>query len=395
MPRVVETPAQPPPVGESKTRHLGRGHLLPLDGLRGLAILAVMASHLFAVNYETSAPPLRLIGETFYWGLWGVDLFFVLSGFLITGILVDALGSPHFFRNFYMRRVLRIFPLYYGLLFLLFALTSVLAIQWHGLQVPLLLYLQNGWRVLPLTELMGRNISLNHLWSLAIEEQFYLMWPLAVFMARTPRRVMAVAITGCVLALCFRLTLWGVWHDGFTTHFNVFARGDALLLGAVMALLYRSNWWASVLRWSRPVFLALAALLIASIVADGVWPFRSPFWPYAVQYSFVALASGALLAWSLRAGMFSRMCSWHILRFFGKYSYGLYVLHMTFLPLLTRTIRPFLLHVSGNKAVAVLGTAILVVAISSGAAWLSFHLYEKRFLRLKRFFEYAPRVPPV
>jgi peptidoglycan/LPS O-acetylase OafA/YrhL len=395
MPRVVKTSAQPPPVGEAKTRHFGRGHLIPLDGLRGLAILAVMASHLFAVNYETASPPLRLVGRVFYWGIWGVDLFFVLSGFLITGILVDSLEGPNYFRNFYMRRVLRIFPLYYGILCLLFALTSVLAIQWHGLQVPLLLYLQNGWRLQPLTELLGRNISLNHLWSLAIEEQFYLVWPFAVFVARTPRRIMAVAITGCVLALCFRLTLWGVWRNGFTTHFNVFARGDALLLGAVLALLYRSDRWPNILRWSRPAFLALAALLIGSLVASGTWLFRSLYWPYAVHYSFVAMASGALLAWSLRAGVFSRLCSSHILRFFGKYSYGLYVLHMTFLPLLTRTIRPFLLHLCGNKAVAVVGTAILVVAISSGAAWLSFHLYEKRFLRLKRYFEYSSRVPPV
>ncbi len=385
----------PQPIGESRTRHLGRGHLLPLDGLRGLAILAVMASHLFAVNYETASFPLRLAGKVFFWGQWGVDLFFVLSGFLITGILVDSIESPHFFRNFYMRRVLRIFPLYYGVLLLLFALTPVLGIHWHGLQLPLLLYLQNGWRLQPLTEMLGRNISLNHLWSLAIEEQFYLMWPLAVFIAKTPRRVMTLAATGCLLALCFRLVLWGVRHNGFTTHFNVFARADALLLGAVLALAYRSTRWPAILRWSRPAFLAVTAVLVGSIGESGLWPFRSPFWIFAVQSSFVALAFGALLAWSLRAGMFSRMCSSRLLRFFGKYSYGIYILHMTFLPLLTRLIRPFLLDLSGSKLVAVGGTAILVVAISSGAAWLSFHLYEKRFLRLKRYFDYEAPVPAV
>lgn len=379
--------------GEQKTRHMGRGHLLPLDGLRGFAILAVIASHVFAVNYEAQARPVRIAGEIFYWGQWGVDLFFVLSGFLITGILIDSLGQSGFFRNFYMRRVLRIFPLYYGVLFLLFALTPVLEIQWHGLQIPLLLYLQNGWRLQPLTELMGRNISLNHLWSLAIEEQFYLMWPLLVFLARTPRRVMVVAVTGCVLALCFRLTLWGVWHNGFTSHFNVFARADALLLGGVLALLYRTARWPAVLRWCRPVFLAAALLLLVSLLKGGVLPFRSPFWIFAVRYSFVALASGALLAWSLRGGVFARVCSARLLRFFGKYSYGLYVLHMTFLPLLTRLIRPTLLSLTGSKAVAVVGTALLVLAIASAAAWLSFQLYEKRFLRLKRFFEYETPSP--
>jgi peptidoglycan/LPS O-acetylase OafA/YrhL len=382
----------PHAAGEPRTRHLGSGHLVPLDGLRGLAILAVMASHLFAVNYEVQARPVQIAGELLYWGQWGVDLFFVLSGFLITGILVDSLGQSHFFRTFYMRRVLRIFPLYYGVLFLLFALTPVLNIHWHGLRLPLLLYLQNGWRLQPLTELMGRNISLNHLWSLAIEEQFYLMWPLLVFMARTPRRVLIVAASGCVLALCFRLTLWGVWHNGFTTHFNVFARADALLLGGVLALIYRSGRWATVLRWCRPVFLAAALVLLISLLESGRLPFRSPFWAFAVRYSFVAIASGALLAWSLRAGVFSRMCSARVLRFFGKYSYGLYVLHMTFLPLLTRLIRPALFSLTGSKGVAVIGTALLVVAISSAAAWLSFQLYEKRFLRLKRYFEYESSV---
>ena len=391
MPGMQMSPPQP--AGEARTRHLSRGHLVPLDGLRGLAILAVMASHLFAVNYEALWWPARLAGEIFYWGLWGVDLFFVLSGFLITGILVDSLQGPHFFRNFYMRRVLRIFPLYYGLLFLLFALTPELHIQWHGLKVPLLLYLQNGWRLQPLTEQMGMNISLNHLWSLAIEEQFYMVWPLLVFLARTPRRIMAASLAGCAMALCFRLFLWGVRNNGFTTHFNVFARADTLLLGAVLALLYRGSWWGALLRWSRPVFLGLAALLIVSILEVRIWPFRSPLWAFAVQPSFVALASGALLAWSLQAGAFSRVCSSRVLRFFGKYSYGLYVLHMTFLPLLTRLIRPFLFDLSGSKAFAVLGNAALVVAICSAAAWLSFHLYEKRFLRLKRFFDYEPRLP--
>ena len=383
----------PEAAGEARTRHLGRGHLVPLDGLRGIAILAVMASHVFAVNYEAQPLPVQLAGRLFFWGQWGVDLFFVLSGFLITGILVDSLELPHFFRNFYMRRVLRIFPLYFGILFLLFALTTVLHIQWHGLQIPLLLYLQNSWRLQPLTELLGKNITLNHLWSLAIEEQFYLLWPLLVFLARTPRRVLTVAATGCVLALCFRLVLWGLWHNGFTTHYNMFARADALLLGAVLALLYRSALWPAVLRWSRPAFLALAALLVCSTVESGGSPLASPLWLYAVHYSFVAVAAGSLLAWSLRAGLFSQMCRSHFLRFFGKYSYGLYVLHMTFLPLLTRLLRPFLFHQSGSKAVAVAGTAVLVVAISSGAAWLSFHLYEKRFLRLKRYFEYGSYVP--
>ena len=373
---------------------MGRGHLVPLDGLRGIAILAVMLSHLFAVNYEAQSPAVRLIGHIFYWGLWGVDIFFVLSGFLITGILVDSVSGPHYFRNFYMRRVLRIFPLYYGVLLLLFLLTPMLHIQWHGLKVPLLLYLQNAARYQPWTEWVGGSISLNHLWSLAIEEQFYLLWPLLVFAARTRRRVMAVALVGCVLALCFRMLLWGVWHNGFTPHFNMFARADALLLGGVMALLFRSSHWPMVLRWSRAAFLITAGLLVISLVATSSPAFRSPYWICAVRYSCVALAGGGLLAWSLRAGAFSWFCSLRGLRFFGKYSYGLYVLHMTFLPLLSGALRPALLRVTGSRGVAVIGSAVLIVALASLAAYLSYHLYEKRFLKLKRYFDYEGTVSP-
>ena len=383
----AETLAQPSSTVTAKTRHFGRGHLVPLDGLRGVAILAVMASHLFAVDYQMQAFPVRLIGQILFWGLWGVDLFFVLSGFLITGILVDSLNSPHYFRNFYMRRVLRIFPLYYGVLLLLFALTPVMNIHWHGLQVPLLLYLQNSIRYLPRTDGMGK-ISLNHLWSLAVEEQFYLLWPLLVFLARTLGKVRTLALAGCASALVFRLLLTLLWQDGFSTHFNMLARCDALLLGGVLALLYRSTGWSVTLRWSRPLFFGTAGFLVLSLVEGSLVPFQSPLWTNALRSSIVALACGGLLVWSLRPGWFSRVCSGRVLRAFGKYSYGLYILHMIFLPLLSGFFRPLLLRLTGSKLIAVVGSAGVIVVMTSAAAWLSFHLYEKHFLRLKRFFEY-------
>ena len=148
-----------------------RSHIPALDGLRGIAVLTVMWLHFVFLVPRTG-------GERLFWNLsetgWiGVDLFFVLSGFLITGILYDAKGGPHYFRNFYMRRSLRIFPLYYAFLILIFAVMPLLRASGAdhvGKQLWMWTYLSNvlfarvGWEGMP--------AHTTHLWSLAIEEQF-------------------------------------------------------------------------------------------------------------------------------------------------------------------------------------------------------------------------------
>lgn len=382
--------------GAVRTRHFGTGHLVPLDGLRGVAILAVMASHLFAVNYAGSGAFVRLLGQVFYYGWMGVDLFFVLSGFLITGILVDSREGAGYFKNFYMRRVLRIFPLYYGVLFLLLALTPALGIRWHGIFVPLLLYLQNFQNFNRYTYSLSPDVSLNHLWSLAIEEQFYLVWPLLVYVARTRRRVLVLALCLSAVALGFRVVLMAAWGNAYAAHHSMFARADALLLGAALAMLFRDGKaWAHVLRWAPPVCIGCVSFVMFSFVAADTRMFASEYWIFCVRFSVVACASGGLLAWSLRPGAIASMFSLRLLRFFGKYSYGLYVLHVTFLPLLSRVGRTTLYALYPSKAFAVAGTAAFILAASSGAAWISFQIYEKQFLRLKQYFDYPRPARPV
>ena len=325
----------------------------------------------------------------------GVDLFFVLSGFLITGILVDSREQAGYFKNFYMRRVLRIFPLYYGVLFLLLALTPLLQIQWHGIFPALLLYLQNLHQYNSFTSQMGPDISLNHLWSLAIEEQFYFLWPLLVFFARTRKRVLLFALTGSALALLFRLFLLYRWNDWYTTHHSMFARADALLLGAALAMLYRSDAWETVLKWSPWIAIGMGGTVVLSLLFGSEPMLQSQFWVHGFRYSPAAIAFCGLLAWALRPGWLADVLSLRVLRFFGKYSYGLYVLHMALLPVVTRALREAFFRLYPSKELAVVGTAIIVLALSSGAAYASFHLYEKRFLRLKRFFDYPARARPV
>jgi len=158
-----------------------------LDGVRGIAILMVLAVHLELFQAVPFSRPIRAL----FWAGWsGVDLFFVLSGFLITGILLDGFGAPGYFSRFYKRRALRIFPLYYLVCAALMVATphlpgaewSAIYPTWKG-WLSYGLFLQNWW--MPHFENTHRLIG--HLWSLGVEEQFYLVWPTCVFLLRRDR----------------------------------------------------------------------------------------------------------------------------------------------------------------------------------------------------------------
>ena len=218
------------------------GHIPALDGLRGIAILLVMFYH-FTQTYIYYFS--GILYKCFDIGWCGVDLFFVLSGFLITGILFDAKNDPHYFRGFYMRRVLRIFPLYYGFLFVLFVLVPLehpfpsLIRQHITEQVWLWSYLTNfAYCFSP--QYFIQKLHLAHFWSLAVEEQFYLIWPAVILFLqpKTAIRVSAICI-GAALFLRFVL-IWD--HVNAVTIFNLTpCRMDSLATGALCALLIRVN----------------------------------------------------------------------------------------------------------------------------------------------------------
>lgn len=371
-------------------------HVRSLDGLRGMAVLAVMASHLFPGTTADRGFFLRSIGSSLRFGATGVDLFFVLSGFLITGILYDSLSDTGYFRKFYARRCLRIFPLYYGVLVVLFLFTPWLRIHWQHMQWSLLFYLQNTNAVMPLYRWHAGRVSIDHFWSLAVEEQFYLVWPLAVFLLSSRRKILWTSVTLSVAALLLRLFL--AFHH---TIFHVInrttpCRADSLLIGAMLAILLRGSLHDVVLRYARPVFLwtvaITAGLNLLRIVIE-----RRPDWLFAFDASYLALrytlfafGSATLIAWCLRPSSIPRaLFERPVLRFFGKYSYGLYVLHLIILSLVLAPVRGWIdLHTS-HKIIGVLGGAVVVFLVSVPAAYLSYNLYEKRFLGLKRYFEYA------
>ena len=213
-----------------KRRSPAQGRHLPaLDGLRGLAVLLVVVFHIYQVEPSPAQPISRLLYGATRLGQTGVDLFFVLSGFLITGILYDTKRSSRFFLNFYGRRTLRIFPLYYGVLVVAFILLPFL-FHYRGAgsgTVWLWTYTTN----LPVS--FGREWGpFGHFWSLAIEEQFYLVWPLVVYAFR--RETLLRICVGCVAgAVVSRLVVESLGFSSFTF---TLCRMDSLTLGAFLAL---------------------------------------------------------------------------------------------------------------------------------------------------------------
>ena len=376
-----------------------KGHLKSLDGLRGLAILMVISSHAFSANFESGGAAIRFLGNALGYGLFGVDLFFVLSGFLITGLLVDSVNGDGFFSNFYMRRMLRIFPLYYAVLLGLFLLTPVLHLEWKGMGWLLCSYLQNLRPEQIVTYSPGADLHLNHFWSLAIEEQFYLVWPAVIFLVRDRRKLLLLTIGGSIMALAARLLLlhWGA--SPLAIHVSTLTRADSLLLGGTLALLHRTTYWERVTTIAPWGFFLAAAVILTSIVHfrdefSGI-PFSASMreWISGPRYAVLALGAACLVGWALKSDSVGRWVferRW--LAFFGKYSYGIYVLHMVALSPLLTVFRRVILQQTHSKLLAVAGAGFCALALSVGAAYLSFHLYEKPFLRLKRYFISAPEV---
>jgi peptidoglycan/LPS O-acetylase OafA/YrhL len=346
-------------------------HIPALDGLRGVAVLVVMAYH-FSLGH------LGTVGPLFGSGWIGVDLFFVLSGFLITGILLAAKGSPHFFRNFYGRRTLRIFPLYFGVLAIVFLVLprfvplKSLDLTSPGGTLPFWLYYSNiavwlyGWPA----------PAMGHFWSLAIEEQFYLFWPLIVASLGIRRLIVfcSAAITA-VIVLRAAATLAHVsWLA--TTYLTPF-RADPLLIGALAAVLIRC-YPGDLLRILRWVLICAGMTLLLLLIARGGLSLSDPVmrcagYPVADIFfasSVVAAASGV--------GPFTNFLSARVLVTAGKYSYGMYVFHQ-----LLKDVWDRYLPVA---KFGLIGHAVLATLATFAISYLSWQFYEVRFIRLKRFF---------
>jgi peptidoglycan/LPS O-acetylase OafA/YrhL len=369
----------------------GAAHLPALDGIRGLAILLVVIFHFTVFAHMTA----DTLGERVYRGLFiagwsGVDLFFVLSGFLITGILLDTKETRHYFRNFYARRFLRIFPLYYTALVILlwgFPLacprlarpTDFSESLWYWAYVSNVRAAFGGWS----------NTVVDHFWSLAIEEQFYLVWPLAIFFA--PRRSIPILCAIVLVVAPILRTILVVRHYGLAAYTLTPCRADALAAGGFVAYLVRSELTRDRLgRLSRVVFLVSAAALATLCAARHGLHFEDPIIS-TVGFSFIASMYAALVAATFLApdrGALRRLFEARALRTLGKYSYGVYVFHQPLAAMMERAgwVFPRLPRTFGSHLVTEIAVTVAGGGLSLALAAASWHLFEERFLRLKKNF---------
>jgi peptidoglycan/LPS O-acetylase OafA/YrhL len=355
----------------------GGQHMPQLDGLRTLAVAAVAWSHW--------VPAYQLGLE---WGVMGVNLFFVLSGFLITGILLDGRAAQpetptdrwFVIRQFYARRVLRIFPLFYMTLALL-VLLNVRPIRqtliWHACYLSNVYFFRLGhWA--------GQT---SHFWSLAVEEQFYLVWPyLIIFL---PLRFLRPAMLASIgLAPAYRVVM-AIVDPGSPVAF-VLTIGclDALGIGALLAYVERSGrdsgWKAeAVARWLLRIGLTTWAAIIG-LNQLGLAP--APL--LAMRQTFIDMFFGWLILNGAKGfkGWFGRFLQWSPMAYLGKISYGLYVFHNLAIYGLVFIIRdlhaPIALYDLGWLRVL----SLLLLTVSAAA--VSWHFFEKPLNDLKRFFPY-------
>ena len=326
-------------------------------------------------------------------GWVGVQLFFVLSGFLITGILYDTLGTPHFFRNFYARRALRIFPLYYLFIGGLFLISRLQGWHWQGKGTLLYLTYLHTLVLGPVGYTNAPWVNLNHLWSLAIEEQFYLIWPLSVFLLRTPRRIFtgAVVVSMAVLLLRCWLEWSGVTKSwGYAIYSWSPSQFDSLLIGGALAMLVRSRVRAAVLRISPWMFgFGLLLVLVYEALRGAPAPLTSPLVATA-GFTVLAITFAALIGTALQqGGAAERLFSAGWLRALGRYSYGLYVYHFLIHQLLTERLHAAISTHVHSKILPLLGSGAVTLAVSLVVAAASFHFIEQPILRLKRYFPAA------
>jgi peptidoglycan/LPS O-acetylase OafA/YrhL len=381
-----------------------RGHIKPLDGLRGIAILLVMWFH-FAWPAKAQGLITKLYVSVAALGWIGVDLFFVLSGFLITGILLDSKTGRGYFRNFYARRVLRIFPFYYAVLLVTLVILPLIV----PYDTPALkrLLAGQGWLWLYSTNI---SVAIEHgnwiatadwlrmgaLWSLAVEEHFYLIWPLLVFFL-SRRVLLRTSIAIIVLVPMLRtLALFGAVAPDTVYCLTIF-RIDALAMGGLLAVLVRDPDLVSRVRARTPLAGWLALAVIVAIGARHRWLDRMGASVQTIGYSALAVMFGAFLLVAVTSPPDSRLhriLGHRTLVFVGKYSYSAYVLHLLLCPLFDRIfpIAAFQSVLHSELAAFVLYAA-LSMAFTLALAVASYELYEKRFLGLKRFFQYHTAAP--
>ena len=357
-------------------------HRLPeLDGIRAIAILMVLFAHAFlgftnapGALSEIPSPVMQIIGH----GWLGVDLFFILSGFLITGILVETKSRPNYFKNLYIRRALRIMPLY----FVMIAVWSLFYTDAGRYFVLSSVFAASLSDLLGVHEPHGPGV----LWSLAVEEHFYLIWPLVVLLL-SRRRLFTVSAAIFVAMPILRAIFAARGMHADSIYALSWFRFDGLATGAMIALWSKSSYCS---RRSASIIAAGAFVVVTVMTLIGL--------PYgimtghttssiALRYTQTYMVFGALfvLVYALRETVWTAPLRWSVLQLTGALSYCLYLVHLSIgdaFEFLGKNQLAGLIAPLGPTAHVMLRTAVMVL-ISFAIALVSRRVLEEPFLSLK------------
>jgi peptidoglycan/LPS O-acetylase OafA/YrhL len=351
-------------------------HIAGLTGLRGVAALLVIGFHYFLVDF----------------GWVGVQIFFVLSSYLITGILLrQTEAAPRvFFGNFYGRRLLRIFPLYYAFL-LIVGLLVLSPLDTSNLGAAWPYAMTHTYNIAVGVEESQRNFFFTHLWSLNVEEQFYLLWPLLIYF--TPRALLPRVLVGFLLLgpiLRWGIYLWSesAWPGARgvvsvyvmpLSYLDAFAAGSLVALGGVVI---RTRWFLA----SVCLLLVTGAINAGGLGSDLGFPINmADGWQFIWGYSVLNLVAATLIGAIASSEKPYPMLSWPLLIYLGRISYGLYLLHRPMVAVALALVSGLGLDIAPSDGLFVLLCLALTLVVSA----LSFHFFEEPISRLKyRWFAY-------
>ena len=382
-------------MGQIQIVDRGKRYIPALEGIRGYGFLLVFCGHYFWPGLLTRP---NLFAQKAYAALaslaiFAVPAFFVLSGYLITGILHHTRNREGYFRVFYARRILRIFPVYYVTLLVItgFCLSRGVALDYHFWVH--FLYIHNlfpgAWRHLP------TSVGMVHLWSLAVEEQFYLIWPMIVWIFPSRRKL--VAVTGFLIALsCAARIVAPLCSSRFHEMSNsTIIRADAILLGALIALCQQDRFFIRMRGLAKWIaLLGVAALMSLACWKDEAW--RNSYWGNQILIPLANIIAASLVIAVMEEGRFlNRACSQRWACWLGNLSYSLYVFHLTFSPFFFHAVSPWLSHYMRHFVAALVSGAV-AFCLTLTLSLLSYRFIEGPIINFKRHLSYGAagaRVP--
>ena len=367
-----------------------RPFLKSLEGIRAYAFLMVFAVHFSGFKWN-------LIGRSpaaYPWLIFlqlsfvAVPIFFALSGYLITGVLFDSMDRGGYFRVFYCRRAIRVFPLYYAFVVLAILLALANGGRLRAAHLLYLVYL-NNWNPDETFIIWSKYVHVSHLWSMAVEEQYYLLWPVIVWVLRKRNQILMFCYSGIALAFALRLMAPILHLTPFQAYQSSFLRADTLMLGSALALHERGS-MQSLARLTTPSWIALvtAGIALSARALSVGQALPSDRFGLAIVTPLLSIMGASMVVLAIQPGnAFSYLCErpWAVL--VGKMSYSLYLLHEMLVPIWEMKITPFLSAHLGSVLGRVTGM-ILAFGIIYGVSCLTYHFIEMPFMNLKEHFKY-------